>query len=58
MSLSFVDGLQGQVESSKRKILEAKAEGKDRGGDRLALSHLKAVIEHLVHDYPRSPFEH
>jgi hypothetical protein len=47
MSLSFVDELQTQVERLENKILEAEAVGKDSGGDRIALSHLKALIEHL-----------
>lgn len=47
MSLSFVEELQAQVERLEEQILEAEAAGKDRGGDRVALSHLKALIEHL-----------
>ena len=47
MSLSFVDELQTQVEMLENKILEAEAVGKDSGGDRIALSHLKALIEHF-----------
>ena len=47
MSLSFVDELQAQVEKLEKKILEAEAAGKDSGGDRVALSHLKALIEHF-----------
>lgn len=47
MSLSFVDELQTQVERLENKILEAEAVGKDSGGDRIALSHLKALIEHF-----------
>ena len=47
MSLSFVGELQAQVERLENKILEAEAVGKDSGGDRIALSHLKALIEHL-----------
>jgi hypothetical protein len=45
MSLSFVGELQTQVERLENKILEAEAVGKDSGGDRIALSHLKALIE-------------
>ena len=47
MSLSFVDELQAQVERLEKEILEAEAAGKDGGGDRLALLHLKALIEHF-----------
>ncbi len=47
MSLCFVDELQAQVEWVEKEILEAGAAGKDSGGDRLALSHLKALIESL-----------
>ena len=47
MSLSFVDELQAQVEKLEKEILKAEAAGKDSGGDRVALSHLKALIEHL-----------
>ena len=47
MSLSFVEDLQAQVERLEEEILKAEAAGKDRGGDRVALSHLKALIEHL-----------
>jgi hypothetical protein len=47
MSLSFVDELQAQVERLEKEILEAEAAGKDSGGDRVALSHLKALIERL-----------
>ncbi len=47
MSLSFVDELQAQVEKLEKKIMETEAAGKDSGGDRVALSHLKALIEHL-----------
>ena len=47
MSLSFVEELRAQVERLEEKILEAEAAGKDSGGDRVALSHLKALIEHL-----------
>ncbi len=47
MSLSFVDDLQAQVERLEKEILEAEAAGEDSGGDRLALLHLKALIEHL-----------
>ena len=47
MSLSFVDELQAQIERLEKEILEAEAAGKDSGGDRLALLHLKALIEHL-----------
>jgi hypothetical protein len=47
MSLSFVEDLQAQVEKLEKEILEAEAAGKDSGGDRLALSHLKALIERL-----------
>ena len=47
MSLSFVDELQAQVEKLEKAIVEAEAAGKDSGGDRVALSHLKALIEHF-----------
>jgi len=47
MSLSFVDDLQAQVEKLEKEILEAEAAGKDSGGDRVALSHLKELIERL-----------
>lgn len=47
MSLSFVDELRTQVERLEDKILEVKTVGKDSGGDRIALSHLKALIEHF-----------
>ena len=47
MSLSFVDELQAQIERLEKEILEAEAAGKDSGGDRVALSHLKALIERL-----------
>ncbi len=47
MSLSFVDELQAQVEKLENEILRAEAAGEDSGGDRLALSHLKALIEHF-----------
>ena len=47
MSLSFVDELQAQVERLEKEILKAEATGKDSGGDRVALSHLKALIEHF-----------
>ncbi len=47
MSLSFVDELLTQVEKLEKKILEAEAVGKDSGGDRVALPHLKALIEHF-----------
>ncbi len=43
MSLSFVDELQAQVERFEKEILEAEAAGKDSGGDRVTLSHLKAL---------------
>jgi hypothetical protein len=47
MSLSFLEELRAQVEKLEKEILEAEAAGKDSGGDRLALSHLKALVEHL-----------
>jgi len=47
MSLSFVDDLQAQVEQLEEQILEAEAAGNDSGGDRVALPHLKALIEHF-----------
>jgi hypothetical protein len=47
MSLSFVQELQAQVERLEKEVLDAKAPGKDSGGDRVALSHLKALIEHF-----------
>ena len=55
MSLSFVDELQAQVENLEKKILEAEAAGKDSGGDRVALSHLKALIEHFRGQVNKSP---
>jgi len=39
--------LQAQVEKLEKEILQAEAAGKDSGGDRLALSHLKAPIDQL-----------
>lgn len=47
MSLSFVDELRTRVERLENQILEAEAVGKDSRGDRTALSHLKALIEHF-----------
>jgi hypothetical protein len=47
MRLSFVDELQTQVDKLEKEILEAEAAGRDSAGDRLALSHLKALIEQL-----------
>ena len=47
MSLSFVDELQARVERLEKEIQRAEATGKDSGADRIALSHLKALIEHL-----------
>jgi hypothetical protein len=47
MSHSFVQELQAQVEKLEKEILKAEAAGKDSGGDRVALLHLKALIEHL-----------
>lgn len=47
MSLRFVDDLQAQVERLEKEILKAEAAGKDTGGDRIALSHLKELIQHL-----------
>ena len=47
MSLSFVDDLQEQVEKLEKEILKAEAAGKETEGDRVALLHLKALIEHL-----------
>ena len=47
MSLSFVQELQAQLERLEKEILEAEAAGKDSEGDRVALLHLKALIEHL-----------
>jgi hypothetical protein len=47
MSLSFVNDLQAQVEKLEKEILEAEAVGRDSGGDRLALSHLRDLVEHL-----------
>jgi len=41
MSLSFVNNLQAQVEKLEKEILEAEAVGRDSGGDRSALSHLR-----------------
>ena len=55
MSLSFVDELQAQVEKLEKKILDAEAAGKDSGGDRVALSHLKALIEHFRGQVNKSP---
>ena len=58
MSLSFVDDLQVRVEKLEKEILEAEATGKDSGGDRVALSHLKALIEHFrVNTSPGSESE-
>ena len=47
MSLSFVEELKVQVERLEEDIRQAEAAGKDSGGDRVALSHLNALIEHL-----------
>lgn len=47
MRLSFVGELQTQVDKLEKEILEAEAAGRDSGGDRLTLSHLKALIEQL-----------
>jgi hypothetical protein len=47
MSLSFFEELQAQVEKLEKEILEGEAAGKDTGGDRVALSHLKALIKYL-----------
>jgi len=47
MSLSYTDELQAQVEKLEKEILEAETAGKDSDGDRVALSHLKALLEHL-----------
>lgn len=47
MRLSFVDELQTQVDKLEKESLEAEAAGRDSAGDRLALSHLKALIEQL-----------
>ncbi len=47
MRLSFVEELQEQMDRLEREIQEAEAAGRDAGGDRVALSHLKALIEHL-----------
>jgi hypothetical protein len=47
MSVNFVDELQAQVDKLEKEILEAEAAGKDSAGDRLALSHLKALLEQL-----------
>ena len=55
MSLSFVDDLQAQVEQLEKQILEAEAAGNDSGGDRVALSHLKALIEHFRGKLNTSP---
>ena len=55
MSLSFVDDLQAQVEQLEKQILEAEAAGDDSGGDRVALSHLKALIEHFRGKLNKSP---
>jgi len=55
MSLSFVDDLQAQVEQLEKQILEAEAAGNDSGGDRVALSHLKALLEHFRGKLNKSP---
>jgi len=47
MSLSFIDELQARVEKLEKEIQEAEAAGKDSGGDRVALSHLKSLIDQL-----------
>ena len=47
MSLSFVDDLQARVERLEEEVLKAEAAGMDSGGDQVALSHLKALVEHL-----------
>jgi hypothetical protein len=47
MSLSFVDELRAQVEKLEKEIQKAEAAGKDSGGDRVALSHLRALIDQL-----------
>jgi len=55
MSLSFVDDLQAQVEQLEKQILEAEAAGNHSGGDRVALSHLMAMIEHFRGKLNKSP---
>jgi len=55
MSLSFVDDLLAQVEQLEKQILEAEAAGNDSGGDRVALSHLKALLEHFRGKLNKSP---
>ncbi len=47
MSLSFIDDLQTRVERLEEEVLKTEAVGMDSGGDRVALSHLKALVEHL-----------
>jgi hypothetical protein len=47
MSLSFVDDLQTRVERLEEEVLKTEAAGMDSGGDQVALSHLKALVEHL-----------
>jgi hypothetical protein len=47
MSHGFVQELQAQVEKLEKEILKAEAAGKDSGGDRVALLHLNALLEHL-----------
>ncbi len=55
MSLSFVQELQAQVERLEKEILEAEAAGKDSAGDRLALLHLKGLIEYQRASEKSSP---
>jgi hypothetical protein len=47
MSLSYAEELRAQVVKFEQEIREAETAGKDCDGDRIALSHLKALLEHL-----------
>jgi hypothetical protein len=43
----LVSELQTQADKLEKKILEGEADGKDTGGDRMALRELKALVERL-----------
>jgi hypothetical protein len=46
-SRNLVEELQTQAEKLEKEILEAEADGKDSGGDRMALAELRAMIARL-----------
>ena len=58
MCRRYADDLRAQVEKLEKDIPQAEATGKDCDGDRVALSHLKALTEYLrpgiLHPVPKT----